>query len=73
VPTGRYKDLKAQIVFNGAIKAPVMKGQSYGAIKITLNGKELISRPLIALNDNPKGGIWNRVRDYTLLMFHKKS
>ncbi len=71
IPSGKMKDLKASMVLDKELKAPITKGQTYGTVKITLDGKEIASRPLVALNDNPKGGLWTRICDHISISFHR--
>lgn len=63
LPTGQYKNIQTNIALNDPIKAPVTKGQVYGTINITLNNQVLTSKPLIALSDDPKGGLWRSISD----------
>lgn len=63
MPAGQYKNIHASVQINEPIKAPIVKGDTYGAVNIMLNGQILASRPLVALTDNPKGGLWRRMSD----------
>lgn len=63
IPAGQFKNIQTSVQVNDPIKAPVVKGQSYGSVKVTLNGQELSSQPLVALEDNPKGGLWRNMTD----------
>ena len=71
LPAGQYKNIAATVQLNEPLKAPIIKGQSYGTIQITLNNHVLTSRPLIALTDNAKGGIWRRMSDSFSFSFNK--
>lgn len=71
LPSGKMKDLKASMVIDKELKAPIIKGQTYGTVRITLGDKEIASRPLIALKDNPKGGIWGQLCDHISITFHR--
>jgi D-alanyl-D-alanine carboxypeptidase (penicillin-binding protein 5/6) len=62
-PTGQYKNIKIQVALNSPIKAPVIKGNSYGTLNIVLNNQILASEQLIALDNNAKGGLWRRFTD----------
>ncbi len=64
LPTGQYKDVKANINLNKRIKAPVAKGTAYGKITLSLNGKVLTERPLVALANDPEAGMFSRLTDY---------
>ncbi|HSW69681.1 MAG TPA: D-alanyl-D-alanine carboxypeptidase family protein [Gammaproteobacteria bacterium] len=71
IPAGQYKNIQANLELNDPIKAPVLKGQAYGTIKVTLNNQILASEPLIALNNNMKGGIWRSMSDSLSFSFNK--
>lgn len=71
IPRGEYKNLKAKIDMAGIIKAPVVKGTHLGNLIIKLHGTELAKQPLIALEDDPKGGVWSRFKDYISLSWRK--
>lgn len=70
IPVGKYQDVKANIVLNKLITAPVVKGQAYGQLTLTLNNQTLAAVPLVAMIDNPKGGLITRFSDYLTLTFH---
>jgi D-alanyl-D-alanine carboxypeptidase (penicillin-binding protein 5/6) len=67
VPRGRYNDLKASLDMPGRLIAPYAKGQRVGTLKVALDGKVLVERPLIALNEAPEAGFWGRLSDGILL------
>ncbi|MEP6484091.1 MAG: D-alanyl-D-alanine carboxypeptidase family protein [Rudaea sp.] len=69
LPRGRYNDLKATIEMPGRLIAPYEKGQKIGSVKVALDGKILVERPLIALNDQPEAGFWGRMSDGIMLWF----
>lgn len=71
MPAGQYKNVQATLQLNDHIKAPVIKGQPYGTLKVTLNGQEIASEPLVALKDDKKGGIWRSVADSFNFSFNK--
>lgn len=71
MPAGQYKNIRTVIQLNEPIKAPVIKGQPYGTLNITLNGQVLASQPLIALDNNNKGGMFRRMSDTVNLSFNK--
>jgi serine-type D-Ala-D-Ala carboxypeptidase (penicillin-binding protein 5/6) len=71
IPTGQFKRLKAALVLPNPLKAPLIKGQQYGMVNVTLNNQVIASKPLIALSDNPAGGIWRRATDSVKFNFHK--
>ena len=69
MPRGRYNDLKATMEMPGRLIAPFEKGQKIGTVRVALDGKTLVERPLIALNDAPEAGFWGRVSDGIMLWF----
>jgi D-alanyl-D-alanine carboxypeptidase (penicillin-binding protein 5/6) len=71
LPLGQYQNLKTNITIPNSIKAPIIKGQPYGAVTLMLNNQNLLTEPLVALRNNPKGGIFALLSDYIALGFHK--
>lgn len=71
MPLGQYKNVQAKIKVNTHIKAPITKGETYGTLEIVLNNQVLASRPLVALSDNTKGGMWRNVADSVNFGFQK--
>jgi len=69
IPRGQYKKLDAVIDINKAIEAPVKKGQQLGVVTIKLEGKEIISQPLIALQSVGEGSLWQRGKDHIIKLF----
>lgn len=63
IPAGQVKNIQAKVNLNQPIKAPITKGQPYGTLNIVLNGQVLISQPLVALDNNPKGGFFRGMAD----------
>ena len=70
IPVGEYKNLKASMDLMNSPEAPLVKGQSYGNIQVTLNGQPILSTPLVALKNDPRGGMWKRLTDHIALFFH---
>ena len=71
VPTGQYKRVQASIELHDPLKAPIVKGKTYGTLKIILNEQVVATKPLIALDDNPQGGLWRRAADSVKFNLHK--
>ena len=69
LPRGRYGDLKAAMDVPGRFVAPFSKGQSVGTLRILLDGKPLLERPIVALQEYPEGGFMHRLGDGILLWF----
>lgn len=68
IPVGEYSMLKASMELDGKLKAPITKGQSYGTINVTLNGKQIAQAPIVALQDDPIGGAWTRMTDHVSML-----
>lgn len=69
IPRGQYKNLDAAMDINNAIEAPIKKGQQLGTVSIKLEGKELITQPLIALQSVDEGSFWQRGKDQIIQLF----
>jgi len=70
IPRGQYKYLDAEMDIDHDIEAPVKKGQQLGTVHVKLNGEEIISKPLVALQTVDEGSIWQRTRDQIIKLFH---
>jgi serine-type D-Ala-D-Ala carboxypeptidase (penicillin-binding protein 5/6) len=70
IPRGQYDKLKATLEMPQTMIAPFRKGQQVGSLKITFDGKPLLTEPLVALRDAPPGGFFKRLWDAILLWFH---
>ena len=71
VPAGQYKKLQASMKLDKAIKAPIVKGQTYGELIIKLNDDVLTTKPLIALEGDTKGGFFRSMTDSVKFNIHK--
>lgn len=69
IPTGQDKGLRANVKLQGRVKAPVVLGQEFGKIEVSLFGKPIASAPVVALEEDKKGGFWRRFKDRSALMF----
>ena len=69
VPRGQYIKLKKVLDIKSDVEAPVKKGQQLGTLRIMLDGKELLTRPLVALQAIGEGSIWQRASDYIARFF----
>lgn len=66
---GQHSRVKAKANIDGNLKAPIIKGQTYGNLNITLDGKIIVSQPLVALQDNKRANFIFVLYDYVLMMF----
>jgi serine-type D-Ala-D-Ala carboxypeptidase (penicillin-binding protein 5/6) len=71
VPAGQFKNIETVYQINEPLTAPIVKGETYGKVNIVLNNQVVLSRPLIAMTDNPRGGLARRVSDSVSFGFHK--
>ncbi|MCA1714756.1 MAG: D-alanyl-D-alanine carboxypeptidase [Gammaproteobacteria bacterium] len=62
-PRGRYARLKPSMDVPKTLVAPIAKGQKIGTVKVTLDGKVIAQRPLVALNAVEQGGFFKRLWD----------
>lgn len=69
LPRGREKDLEAVLEIDDTIVAPVVAGGSYGQLQITLDGEELLSTDLVALEAVEEAGFFARLWDHIVMFF----
>ncbi|MEO5574202.1 MAG: D-alanyl-D-alanine carboxypeptidase family protein [Gammaproteobacteria bacterium] len=69
VPRGQYKNLKATMEIDPAITAPTNKGQRHGLVRVKLGDREILTHPLVALQNVEQGSWWRRLVDTVLLWF----
>ena len=70
VPRGRVADIKALAVdVHTAVEAPVAAGQELGRVSVSLDGQEIDSQPLVALQSVEAGGFFRRFWDSLVLFF----
>jgi D-alanyl-D-alanine carboxypeptidase (penicillin-binding protein 5/6) len=61
IPTGQYKNLKIRLKINDGLHAPILEGQACGNLILTLNDKTVYERPIVALKNDPVGGLFHRL------------
>jgi serine-type D-Ala-D-Ala carboxypeptidase (penicillin-binding protein 5/6) len=71
LPTGQASNAETKVEVNEPLTAPIVKGETYGKVNIVLNNQVLMSKPLIALANDPRGGIIRRTSDSMSFGFHK--
>lgn len=69
IPSGSYKNLQASLSLDQHLKAPIVKGQAYGQVGVTLNGQTIATVPLVALQSDDRGGAWKRMMDHLAMFF----
>jgi serine-type D-Ala-D-Ala carboxypeptidase (penicillin-binding protein 5/6) len=70
IPRGQRKNLKADFTLNQQLIAPITKGQQVGTIFFKLNGEDIATYPLVALEDVAEGGLFSRLIDYIKMQFN---
>lgn len=60
VPKGSPEAVRAVLVYDGPLRAPVSRGDRIGAVEVRLNGKPSLTRPLYAAEDVPLGTFASR-------------
>jgi serine-type D-Ala-D-Ala carboxypeptidase (penicillin-binding protein 5/6) len=63
LPPGQSKNIQAYVELRKGLHAPIIKGQPYGTLKITLNNQLVATQPLLALENDPKGGFIRGIMD----------
>jgi len=70
IPKGKRAEITATLFAEKYFKAPVAAGRVCGSVKISLQGKVLEERPVIALNAVAEGNIVKRFVDYFAAWFY---
>ncbi len=63
LPRGKYAQLKPSMDVPKALVAPIRKGQAIGTVKVSLDGKVIAQRPLVAIEAVEQGGFFKRLWD----------
>lgn len=63
IPKGTNEKIKAELVSQQPLVAPVSKGQRVGALKVSYDGRPLGEYPVVALQDVAQAGIFGRAWD----------
>ena len=61
VERGRYTQLKPMMDVPKTLVAPIRKGQVIGKLRVSLDGKQIAERPLIALSEIPEANFFKRL------------
>ena len=69
-PRGKYARLKPSMELPKTLIAPIAKGQKIGVVKVSLDGKVVAQRPLVALNAVEEGGFFKRMWDELLMWWN---
>lgn len=71
IPAGQYKKLIASMTLKNPLVAPIVKGESYGTLKVLYHNQVITSQKLIALEDSTRGNMWRRTSDALRLKIKK--
>ena len=69
IPRGGRDQLKAEINLQDVIEAPIERGQSLGALTLSLGDEMVVERPVVALNPVQEAGWLSSTLDDVQLMF----
>ncbi len=68
IPRGQAQSLQADFTLDKALKAPLAKGEQVGTLHLKLADKDVMTIPLVALEDIEQGGLFSRLIDYIKLL-----
>lgn len=69
IPRGQRKNLKANFELTKQLEAPLAKGSVVGTLFLQLDGEDVASYPLVALEEINEGGLFSQLIDYIKLFF----
>lgn len=69
VPRGAGERIRAQLITQQPLLAPVTRGQQLGTLRLTLDGRPIGDHPLRALDNVAVAGLLGRIWDSILLWF----
>jgi D-alanyl-D-alanine carboxypeptidase (penicillin-binding protein 5/6) len=69
LPRNQSQNLKAALVIDQEMRAPIQKGDVVGQVNYTLDDEPLASFDLVALETVEEGGLFSRIIDYIKLLF----
>lgn len=69
LPRGSFSKLSIENNIQPEIIGPIDKGQVLGELVIKLNDSTLATQALVALENNPKGTLWQQIKDTMQLWF----
>ncbi len=70
LPKGAGKDLQASVSLVDPMIAPLSLGDKLGVLSVSLAGEQIVSRPLVALEQVAVGSLWQRLSDTARLWFY---
>ncbi|WOX04929.1 D-alanyl-D-alanine carboxypeptidase family protein [Microbulbifer pacificus] len=63
IPRGGEESIKADLIVDGELKAPLAKGQQVGKVIVTLDGQTVADVPAVVAEDVEEGGFFKRLWD----------
>lgn len=69
VPKDSQDQLNASMSIRPELRAPIRKGEQYGTLTVTLAGKTVAEKPLVALEDVEEAGFFAKIWDHIVLFF----
>ncbi|MDD5213990.1 MAG: D-alanyl-D-alanine carboxypeptidase [Methylococcales bacterium] len=73
IPRRHYNDLKAEIIVDKKVTAPIAEGTKLGLVKVTLKNDVVATADLVALKAVEQGNIFQRLYDSILMMREKSN
>lgn len=67
IPRGAKDNLKAEMMIDAQIEAPVAEGQALGELVVSLDGEQIFKGDLVALNSIDQSGFFSRLWDSVLI------
>ncbi|MDX1454908.1 MAG: D-alanyl-D-alanine carboxypeptidase family protein [Gammaproteobacteria bacterium] len=69
IPRGRYDELEAVMDLKSQLMAPLAAGEIVGVVRISLDGEELVTAPLVPAAPVPEGSLFRVIVDSVKLLF----
>ena len=69
IPRGQKDNLKAELLVDPVVKAPLNVGQTLGQLELSLNDEIIVSESLVSLEPVPEAGFFKRLWDTVKLFF----
>ena len=70
LPKGAGKDLQASVSLADTVIAPISLGDELGVLSVSLAGEQIVSRPVVSLEQVAAGSLWQRLSDTARLWFY---
>lgn len=69
IPRGAKDELQAEMLVDSQIEAPITAGQTLGEFRVTWQGNDVFTAPLIALAEVEQSGFFARLWDSVVIFF----